>query len=133
MSVGGSYAVSKVKKQTIIIPDNVNYIVFRVSYDGSETLAKPQLEEGTVATEYEPYHEPQTATAILDTPLSGSEYIDLVSKKRNGETDITVNGNIALFDGANNITCQTEVSPSKLEVSYYQDINKVLEKLKNAS
>ena len=132
VSVGGSYAISKVKKQTIIIPDNVNYIVFRVSYDGSETLAKPQLEEGTVATEYEPYHEPQTAAAILDTPLSGSEYIDLVSKKRNGETDITVSGNIELFDGVNKITCQTAAAPSKLEVSYYQDINKVLEELKNA-
>ena len=69
---------------------------------------------------------------MLDTPLSDSEYIDLASKKRNGETDITVNGNITLFDGVNNITCQTEISPSKLEVSYYQDINKVLEELRNA-
>ena len=91
-----------------------------------------QIEQGDTATEYEPYLE-HTAAAMLDTPLSDGEYIDLASKKRNGETDITVNGNITLFDGANNITCQTEISPSKLEVSYYQDINKVLEKLKNAS
>ncbi len=90
-----------------------------------------QIEQGDTATEYEPYLE-HTAAAILDTPLSDSEYIDLASKKRNGETDITVNGNITLFDGVNNITCQTEVSPSKLEVSYYQDINKVLEELRNA-
>ena len=94
-------------------------------------ISNIQLEQGDTATEYEPYSE-HTATAILDTPLSGSEYIDFVSKKRNSKTDITVNGNITLFDGANNITCQTEISPSKLEVSYYQDINKVLEKLKNA-
>ena len=91
-------------------------------------ISNIQLEQGDTATEYEPYSE-HTATAILDTPLSGSEYIDFVSKKRNSKTDITVNGNITLFDGANNITCQTEISPSKLEVSYYQDINKVLEKL----
>lgn len=90
-----------------------------------------QIEQGDTATEYEPYLE-HTAAAMLDTPLSDGEYIDLASKKRNGETDITVNGNITLFDGANNITCQTEISPSKLEVSYYQDINKVLEELKNA-
>ena len=90
-----------------------------------------QIEQGDTATEYEPYLE-HTAAAMLDTPLSDGEYIDLASKKRNGETDITVNGNITLFDGVNNITCQTEVSPSKLEVSYYQDINKVLEELRNA-
>lgn len=94
-------------------------------------ISNIQLERGNAATEYEPYRE-QTAAAILDTSLSGSEYIDFVSKKRNGETDITVSGNIELFDGVNKITCQTAAAPSKLEVSYYQDINKVLEELKNA-
>lgn len=94
-------------------------------------ISNIQLEQGNTATEYEPYLE-HVSTAILDTPLSGSEYIDFVSKKRNGETDITVSGNIELFDGVNKITCQTAAAPSKLEVSYYQDINKVLEELKNA-
>lgn len=94
-------------------------------------LKNVQLERGNVATEYEPYYE-HTATAILDTPLSGNEYIDLAAKKRNGETDITVNGNTTLFDGTNSITCQTAVAPSKMEISYYQDINKVIDELKNA-
>ena len=100
---------------------------------GSTATFSVQIEMGSAATDYEPYRKQQTATAILDTPLTGGEYINLVSKKRNNETDITVNGNIALFDGINNITCQTVVAPSKLEISYYQDINKVLAGLKNAS
>ena len=113
--------------------DNIIYVMMYGALSSKEVFfSNIQLEEGETATEYEPYHEPQTATAILDTPLSDSEYIDLVSKKRNGETDITVSGNIELFDGVNKITCQTAAAPSKLEVSYYQDINKVLEELKNA-
>ena len=102
------------------------------NYKMNLKISDIQLERGNAATEYEPYRE-QTAAAILDTPLSGSEYIDLVSKKRNGETNITVSGNIELFDEVNKITCQTATAPSKLEVSYYQDINKILEELKNAS
>ena len=90
-----------------------------------------QLEKGNTVTEYEPYQE-HTVTAMLETPLSGNEYIDFVSKKRNSETDITVNGNTTLFDGINNITCRTAVAPSKMEMSYYQDINRVIDELKNA-
>ena len=90
-----------------------------------------QLEKGNTVTEYEPYQE-HTATTILDTPLSGSEYIDFAAKKRNGETEITVNGDTTLFDGTNNITCQTAIAPSKMEMSYYQDINRVIDELKNA-
>ena len=84
-----------------------------------------QLEKGNAATEYEPYYE-HTATAILDTPLSGSEFVDFATKKRNDETDITVNGDTTLFDGTNSITCQTAIAPSKMEMSYYQNINNII-------
>ena len=90
-----------------------------------------QLEKGNTVTEYEPYQE-HTATAILETPLSGSEYVDFVSKKRNGEMEITVNGDTTLFDGTNNITCQTAIAPSKMEMSYYQNINNVIEETDTA-
>lgn len=114
-----------------VIAINIQGVGVISNYKMNLKISDIQLERGNAATEYEPYRE-QTAAAILDTPLSGSEYIDLVSKKRNGETDITVSGNIELFDEVNKITCQTATAPSKLEVSYYQDINKVLEELKNA-
>ena len=93
-------------------------------------ISNIQLERSSAATAYEPY-KGKTVTAILDEPLSGGEYIDLVSKKRNGTTDITVNGDISLYD-ENNITCETATAPSKLDITYYQDINKVIANLTNA-
>ena len=94
-----------------------------------------QLEIGSSATEYEPYRE-KAVTAFLDSALGADEYINLVNKKRyNADTvtDIPVTGNLTLLDSESiTITCSSEVSPSKMEVTYYQDINKVIEELKNA-
>ena len=131
VAVGGVYGPVR-KPYIITIPDNVNYIVFRVTADGVNITENLQLEEGETATQYEPYQTPQIITAMLDTPLSDGEYIDIVSKKRNDETDITISGSIILFDGTNNIMCQTAVQPSKISTEYYQDINKVITEIKNA-
>lgn len=131
VAVGGVYGPFG-KSRIITIPDNVNYIVFRVTADGVNITENLQLEEGETATQYEPYQTPQIITAMLDTPLSDGEYIDIVSKKRNDETDITISGSIILFDGTNNIMCQTAVQPSKISTEYYQDINKVITEIKNA-
>lgn len=131
VAVGGVYGPIR-KPYIITIPDNVNYIVFRVTADGVNITENLQLEEGETATQYEPYQTPQIITAMLDTPLSDGEYIDIVSKKRNDETDITISGSIILFDGTNNIMCQTAVQPSKISTEYYQDINKVITEIKNA-
>ncbi len=77
-----------------------------------------------------------TVTVSLDTPLSQQEYIDVINKKRyNGSTvsDITVSGELKTLDSdVNNIKCSTAISPSKIELSYYQDINKVITNLTNA-
>ena len=131
VAVGGVYGPVR-KPYIITIPDNVNYIVFRVTADGVNITENLQLEEGETATQYEPYQTPQIITAMLDTPLSDGEYIDIVSKKRNDETDITISGSITLFDGTNNIMCQTAVQPSRISAEYYQDINKVITEIKNA-
>lgn len=103
----------------------------------ANAVIEPQLEFGKTATEFEPYIEPLTVTVTLDTPLGADEYIDVVNKKRVGadgtETDIEVDGELkTLESAANNVVCETENAPSKTEVSYYQDINKVLDELKNA-
>ena len=131
VSVGGVYGPFG-KPYIITVPDNVSYIVFRVTADGVNITENLQLEEGETATQYEPYQTPQIITAMLDTPLSDGEYIDIVSKKRNDETDITISGSIILFDGTNNIMCQTAIQPSKISTEYYQDINKVITEIKNA-
>lgn len=100
-----------------------------------DITSKPQIEFGSIATEYEPYSG-SSAETVLDTPLAPGEYIDLIRKKRvNGstETDITVTGTLKTVDSdVNNIICGTTVAPSKIDIEYYQDINKVLTELKNA-
>ena len=72
----------------------------------------------------------------MDTPLAPGEYIDLIRKKRvNGstETDITVAGELKTVDSdVNNIICGTTIAPSKIDIEYYQDINKVITNLTNA-
>ncbi len=97
---------------------------------------KPQLEAGSVITEFEPYTAPSSAEAVLDTQLNEGEYIDLIRKKRvNGstETDITVTGELKPTESVQNrIICNTSVSPSKIEAEYYQDINKVIAEIKSA-
>ena len=97
---------------------------------------KPQLEYGT-ATEYETYAEPSKAVISLDTPLEAGAYIDLAAKKKYtsaGEaSDVTVSGEIQTTDsGKNTIEAETTLKPYKLEVKYYQDVNKVLDNLQSA-
>ena len=97
---------------------------------------KPQLEYGTAETEYEPYTA-NGVTAVLDTALGEREYIDIINKKRYGTdgstTDITVSGSLKTIDSAkNHISCGTTETPSKIELSYWQDINKVLSETTNA-
>lgn len=96
---------------------------------------KPQIELGNIQTEYEPYSD-SSAEAVLDTPLAPGEYIDIIRKKRinnSAETDITVTGTLKTVDSdVNNIICNTAQAPSKIDIEYYQDINKVLTELKNA-
>ena len=102
-----------------------------ISFDGM------QVEEGTAATEYEAYSEPSKAVISLDTPLEAGAYIDLAAKKKYtsaGEaSDVTVSGEIQTTDsGKNTIEAETTLKPYKLEVKYYQDINKVLDNLQSA-
>ena len=135
VSVGGVYGPVG-KPRIITIPDNVNYIAFRVTIDGVNITENLQLESGTTATEYEPYTE-TTATAVLDTALGENDYIDIIEKKRytNGTevSDITVEGELKTADSSIcEIECQTNVQPSKISTEYYQDINKVITEIKNA-
>mgnify|MGYP004577909361 FL=1 len=135
VSVGGVYGPVG-KPRIITIPDNVNYIAFRVTIDGVNITENLQLESGTTATEYEPYTE-TTATAVLDTALGENDYIDIIEKKRytNGTevSDITVEGELKTADSSKcEIECQTNVQPSKISTEYYQDINKVITEIKNA-
>lgn len=135
-AIGGSYYGNKAML-TINVPENANYIVFRVCLKaGTAVLENPQLESGTAPTEYEPYTE-TTATAVLDTALGENDYIDIIEKKRYTNdaevSDITLEGELKTADSSKcTIECTAETKPSKVSVEYYRDINKVLSDMTNA-
>lgn len=120
----------------------VSYIYNGYSEEGTENawntiIGGIQIEEGTSATDYEPYITPQTQTVTLTSPLSVGEYIDLLGKKRyaaNGTaTDITVTGELKTIEsGRLTIDCTTGVQPPRIEAEYWQDINKVVGNLTSA-
>ena len=76
----------------------------------NDVTIKPQLELGTVATEYEPYIAPRTTNIILDRPLGPGKSI---SKKADNLPDIVLNKD------SNIITVDTEVKPKATTYQYY--------------
>lgn len=75
----------------------------------SNLVFKPQLELGTSATSYEPYHEPVTTNIFRDAQLGQGESINY---KSDSLPDIT------LKKGTNIITADTEVKPSNIKIKY---------------
>lgn len=60
----------------------IDYIWIRNPLKAGSKIKKLQIEEGKEATEYEPYHEPQTIQLELNEPLRGiGQYKDIVTKK----------------------------------------------------
>lgn len=68
-----------------------------------------QIEEGSSATSYEPYHEPVTTNIYRDSQLGQGESINY---KADNLPDIV------LKKGTNIITADTEVKPSNIKIKY---------------
>ena len=134
-----SYSASAKKTTVITLSQDATVSIYAYVPTGvvcENYPVKPQLEISTTETEYEPYTT-NGVTAALDTALGEGEYIDIINKKRYGTdgstTDITVSGSLKTIDSAkNHISCGTTETPSKIELSYWQDINKVLSETTNA-
>ena len=78
-----------------------------------------QIEHGTVATEIEPYTSPIDTPIYIDKPLLAGENVKI--------TDVTIPDSDSIT-----ISASASISPPKIDVEYYQDINKVITELKNA-
>ena len=134
-----SYSASAKKTTVITLSQDATVSIYAYVPTGvvcENYPVKPQLEIGTTETEYEPYTA-NSATAVLDTALGEGEYIDIINKKRYGTdgstTDITVSGSLkTAYSAKYHISCGTTETPSKIELSYWQDINKVLSETTNA-
>ena len=99
----GTYTTMNSKTHTITTQSNTKYlyIVFRFPpADGTVEYSNIQLEEGTIATNYEPYEEPITTNIYLDEPLRKlgeyADYIDFKNKKvvRNVKSDLMYSKNL---------------------------------------
>lgn len=79
-------------------------------YNGvTVTLTNIQLEIGDTATEYEPYRAPDTTNVYHTAPLKDGESI---SYKADGLPELQ------LYKGENNITADTAVAPSAIDIKY---------------
>lgn len=76
------YLTSMPKKGWVLSSTReIDYIRIRNPWKAGSKIKKLQIEEGKEATEYEPYHEPQTVKIQLDEPLRGiGGYKDVVTK-----------------------------------------------------
>lgn len=112
------------------------YICIKKDAVLDNVVFKPQLEVGTVATEYVEGQESLVTATIGSTTLGESDYVDIVNKVRytNGAaSNITVDGELKLYENGYIIVApKTSATPSKVEVSYYKDINKVIDTTNNA-
>ena len=72
-----------------------------------------QLEEGTTATDYEPYHEPITTNIYLDEPLGEGQSINY---KKDGLPKLPT------FKGTSILSAETTTQPSNAEVTYYSTL-----------
>ena len=70
---------------------------------------KPQIELGNTATDYEPYRAPDTTNVYHTAPLKDGESI---SYKADGLPELQ------LYKGENNITADTAVAPSAIDIKY---------------
>lgn len=139
---------------------SVCYIVIPTGMTVSNLVFKPQLEFGSTATPYEPYQAPITKHIYLDEPLRKvgdyADYVDYENQRVVRQIEVLDSTGTKIIDesfgllatpttepitvpelvvpqsGTMNISATTSIKPSKLDLTYYQDINKVITELKNA-
>lgn len=123
-------------------PNGIRSIYAKITIGSGATCNnltfKPQLEIGSVKTEFEPAKK-NVATVTSSVPINAGSYLDASEKAivtGDGKTTVTVGGELKTVESSmNNIFTDlgtTGVYPSKIEAEYYQDINKVITELKNA-
>ena len=88
-----------------------------------EIIASVQIEKGSTATPYEPYHAPITTPVYLPEPIKivgdEAEYIDYAEQKQHfadgTSTDVLLPA-LPTISGTNTLSVGTEVQPSKVEI-----------------
>ena len=79
-----------------------------------------QLEKGSTATPYEPYHEPITTPIYLPTPLYSGEVMrsDGTITRSDGTTETFTAPQIPTLNGTTVIDVDTAVKPESIYIEY---------------
>ena len=95
------------------IPENYDIVTIKIMvYSGTTVnnlVFRPQLELGNTATDYEPYRAPDTTNVYHTAQLKDGESI---SYKADDLPELQ------LYKGENNITADTAVAPSAIDIKY---------------
>lgn len=73
-------------------------------------IIKPMIEQGSTATEYEQYRNKYSALFFIDSPIEDGDSISYKSDNL---------PYLQLFKGENNITVESTVKPTSIDVKYY--------------
>ena len=94
------YGTVKASNLIYYDPNNNKTFFLLNEYIGKaiDMVVYPQVECGTVSTDYEPYRQPQTITLQLDRPLTKWDRLE----KREGVWGIVRKGKIKILDGTEN-------------------------------
>lgn len=85
-------------------------------------ITNVQIEQGTAATDYEPYHAPITTVITLPEPLGAGDYISHTAQAiihADGTKTSVSLPKIPTYKGTTILECNTTTAPEGAEITYY--------------
>ena len=120
VTIDGDWSKDGRKSVTFTVKEGFNpYIEIRLC-GNSIFVSNIQIEEGTTATPYEPYHEPITTPIYLPTPLYSGEVMrsDGTITRSDGTTETFTAPQIPTLNGTTVIDVDTAVKPESMTIKY---------------
>ena len=120
VTIDGDWSKDGRKSVTFTVKEGFNpYIEIRLC-GNSIFVSNIQIEEGTTATPYEPYHEPITTPIYLPTPLYSGEVMrsDGTITRSDGTTETFTAPQIPTLNGTTLIDVNTAVKPTEMYIKY---------------
>lgn len=119
-NISGDWSKDGRKSVTFTVKEGLKpYIEIRLC-GNSIFVSNIQIEEGTTATPYEPYHEPITTPIYLPTPLYSGEVMrgDGTITRSDGTTETFTAPQIPTINGTTVIDVDTAVKPESMTIKY---------------
>lgn len=119
-NISGDWSKDGRKSVTFTVKEGIKpYIEIRLC-GNSIFVSNIQIEEGTTATPYEPYHEPITTPIYLPTPLYSGEVMrsDGTITRSDGTTETFTAPQIPTINGTTVIDVDTAVKPTEMYTKY---------------